>query len=115
MKELKEIEKYRLYSYELCKEKEDPKQIKCCKPSAENDYCGVHVMSGIPNRAAALILSKMNWDYAGMMFYKVMTKRLNFKSTFKDYAQALLSECEAYPGTCSIVEEALKEVGIIKD
>ncbi len=114
MSELKTNEKFKVLGYDLCKEGEDPKLVECCLPSGDNDHCGVHTLSGIPNRAAALILTKMRWDDAGKMFYKVMTEKLSERSNFADYAKALQAECKNIPGACAVVQDALQDVGIIK-
>lgn len=84
-----------------------------CKPSKENDRCGVHVLSGIPNKMAALVMSKMGTEDAGKLFYNVMTKRLSAKSNFADYSKALRLECKSLSSdACSIVDESLKAVGL---
>ncbi len=84
-----------------------------CIPNEDNDNCGVHVLSGIPNRMAALVISVIGPEEAGKLFYAVMTKRLSENSDFKDYRIALKKECQNLSSdTCTIVEEALKAVGM---
>ena len=93
-----------------------PKFVKYgpgCVPTAQNDKCGVHVLSGIPNRMAALVMSAIGPENAAPLFYNVMTKRLSEKSNFSDYRRALLEECQSMSSdTCGIVEDALNSVGI---
>jgi len=84
-----------------------------CIASSDNDKCGVHVLSGIPNKASALIMSVIGFDDAAKLFYNVMTKGMKENSTFKDYRVSLMKECEALSSdTCAIVDDALKSVGI---
>ncbi len=84
-----------------------------CKPSKDNDNCGVHILSGIPNKMAAIVMSKLGIEESGKLFYNVMTKRLNPKSNFADYSKALRLECKSLSSdACHIVNEALKAVGL---
>src|SRR5690606_23236196 len=64
-----------------------------CTPSATNDNCGVHILSGIPNRAAALMIRSLGWNKTQRLFYRVMTERLRTDSDFADYRNQLLGEC----------------------
>ena len=84
-----------------------------CQPTSDNDRCGVHVLSGIPNRMSALVMSKIGPQESAKLFYGVMTKRLSAKSNFADYRVALMEECKSLSSdTCSIVNDALKAVGL---
>lgn len=84
-----------------------------CTPTDANDHCGVHYLSGIPNKMAAIVMSKIGPHEAAKLFYGVMTKRLHRTSNFADYRVALMQECEALAtDTCSIVDDALTAVGI---
>lgn len=84
-----------------------------CVASRDNDNCGVHVLSGIPNKASALIMSAIGFDESAKLFYNVMTKGMKANSNFKDYRVALMNECENLSSdTCSIVDDALKSVGL---
>lgn len=84
-----------------------------CKPTVKNDRCGVHLLSGIPNRMAALVMSVMGSEAAAPLFYNVMTKRLTENSNFADYRIALMDECRLMgPRTCAIVDGALRAVGM---
>lgn len=89
------------------------KYAEGCKPSSDNDNCGVHVLSGIPNKMSALVMSAIGIEEAGKLFYNVMTKRLKENSNFADYRTALMEECKSMSSdTCGIVDDALKSVGI---
>lgn len=85
-----------------------------CVPTVENDHCGVHVLSGIPNRAAALSVEKLGWEKMAPLFYEVMTKKLNSKSQFKDFANETLRSCADRLSSeeCSHVAAAFSEVGL---
>lgn len=84
-----------------------------CKPTGENDRCGVHVLSGIPNKMSALVMSAIGIEESAELFYNVMTKRLTENSQFSDYRAALMEECKTQSSdTCGIVDDALKSVGI---
>lgn len=88
---------------------------KGCVADSKNDNCGVHILSGIPNRAAALIIQRVGWRTSYEFFYRVMTQRLRSNSDFSDYGNQLLDECrgDSLPsGTCSVVEQALAAVEI---
>lgn len=84
-----------------------------CVPSGDNDKCGVHILSGIPNKMSALVMSKIGPQESAKLFYGVMTKRLSANSKFADYSVALMQECKLMASdTCSIVNDALKAVGL---
>lgn len=70
-----------------------PEYATGCTPSGSNDHCGVHSNSGIPNRAAALIVSSLGWEKTKGIFYRVMTQRLRSRSNFADYRKQTLDEC----------------------
>ncbi len=85
-----------------------------CQPAAENDLCGVHINSGIPNKASALIISKLGWRQTEALFYRVMTARLVSTSNFKDYRNLMLEECQATmpAASCEVVKQAFATVGL---
>lgn len=85
-----------------------------CSPQRENDNCGVHLMNGIPNHLAALIVQKLGWSRVEKVFYNTMTGRLTSHATFRDYAHALLDECalQLSAGECQTVSDAVSAVGI---
>lgn len=85
-----------------------------CKPTPNNDNCGVHVFSGIPNRAFALTVQAIGWEAAAPLFYRVMTGRLRSKSQFSDYRNQVLAECFDTLGQarCEGVKGAFAQVGL---
>lgn len=84
-----------------------------CVSSSDNDNCGVHILSGIPNKMSALVMSAIGIEESAELFYNVMTKRLTENSQFSDYRNALMEECKTQSSdTCAIVDDALKSVGI---
>ncbi|MEZ4742811.1 MAG: M4 family metallopeptidase [Bdellovibrionota bacterium] len=86
-----------------------------CKPSPTNDSCGVHILSGIPNRFAALAIKELGWLKTRDIFYNVMTERLNSQANFSDYADAILNECyqiKLSDTDCSVIEKSLHTVGL---
>lgn len=87
--------------------------VNDCKPSPRNDFCGVHVLSGIPNKMAVHVLKNLTNEEATELFYKVMTERLTRNSQFGDYKNALLEECKSISAkTCEVVNEGLAKVGL---
>jgi Zn-dependent metalloprotease len=87
------------------------------KMTADNG--GVHVNSGIPNRAfylAATLLGGNAWNVAGRIWYDALTVRVKSKATFRDCARATADAASARYGANSepmrAVVEAWKEVGI---
>lgn len=89
------------------------KYVNNCTPSSDNDRCGVHVLSGIPNKVSALIMSVIGPQASAKLFYNVMTKHMKENSQFKDYKKALLLECKNMASdTCDIVDNSLKSVGL---
>jgi len=83
------------------------------------DNGGVHVNSGIPNRAfylAATMLGGNAWKIAGRIWYDTLTTRLKPRATFADCARATAEAAAARYGAGSephrAVVEAWKGVGI---
>jgi Zn-dependent metalloprotease len=59
-----------------------------------DDNGGVHINSGIPNRAfcdAATTLGGYAWDKAGRVWYRTLTAKLSPKAQFQDFANATVS------------------------
>lgn len=85
-----------------------------CEPASNNDNCGVHILSGIPNRAAALIIQDIGWTKSSALFYTVMTERLGQQSDFAEYRNAVVAECARTLTTsdCIEVESAFEAVGL---
>lgn len=84
------------------------------------DHGGVHINSGIPNRAFALAATKLggnSWDRAGRIWYKTLTERLRSDSQFADAARATLDVAEElFPGgeVRAVVEDAWREVQVVR-
>jgi Zn-dependent metalloprotease len=83
-----------------------------------NDNGGVHINSGIPNRAfflAATALGGHAWEKAGRIWYVTLTERLGAHTQFVEAAQATVEVAgELFSGQeQSIVENAWREVGVL--
>jgi Zn-dependent metalloprotease len=85
-----------------------------CVPSRDNDNCGVHKWSSIPNMVGVNIIKKIGWEKARNLYYRVMTDRLVSSSTFKDYKKQVIEECalQLEDADCADVKAAFKTVGI---
>jgi len=84
-----------------------------------SDNGGVHVNSGIPNRAfylAATAIGGHAWDAAGKIWYSALTTKLHSRATFRDCAAATLQCALELYGRSSTayaaVADAWKEVGV---
>ena len=85
--------------------------------SARGDWGGVHINSGIPNRAfylAASALGGYAWEKAGRIWYEALCTRLRHDSTFKDAAAATASVAMELFGTAerNVVTSAWTQVGV---
>jgi Zn-dependent metalloprotease len=85
-----------------------------------NDHGGVHINSGIPNKAFYLVathLGENSWEMAGPIWYHALVNGLRPNSQFKDAAAAtILSTKELYPGNQDAekaVRAAWEEVGVL--
>ncbi|MFD5213876.1 M4 family metallopeptidase [Microbacterium sp. NPDC058345] len=85
----------------------------------QDDNGGVHINSGIPNRAFALTATTLGgnaWGDAGTVWYRALTGGLSATATFTEFAEATLA---AAGGLGSTVESAVREawiaVGVIED
>ena len=85
------------------------------------DNGGVHINSGIPNRAFFLTAMKIDengfaWEKAGGIWYATLTTRLNPSSVFQDAANATFAVAGEQFGQNSLEQNAVKaawhEVGI---
>lgn len=86
-----------------------------CQPSVNNDNCGVHTISGVPNKAAALIIAILGFQETKRLFLKTAIYRLNQASNFSDYLIQLHEECMATPslsGRCEVIIASFAAVGI---
>lgn len=89
---------------------------RTCSPTMDNDSCGVHYLSGIPNRATALMIESLGFEKLQKVFYYTMMSRVASTSNFADYVEGLKEECRLHltAEDCEIVSEALKETGLIE-
>jgi Zn-dependent metalloprotease len=86
--------------------------------SPGNDHGGVHINSGIPNRAfvlCALGFGSNAWERAGRIWYRAWTTALRPKASFKDAARATVSAGQAEGGraAAAVVREAWRTVGVL--
>ncbi len=82
------------------------------------DYGGVHINSGIPNRAfylAAVALGGPSWETAANIWYKTLTQRLKGTSSFEKCAYETISVARDFfdDATAAKVAKAWLDVGVI--
>ncbi len=83
------------------------------------DNGGVHINSGIPNRAFYLACVNLglahSWDKAGKIWYATLTGGLKSTATFADAAKATISAASDLFGSADVqaVREAWHEVAVI--
>jgi Zn-dependent metalloprotease len=85
-----------------------------------NDHGGVHINSGIPNRAfylAATAIGGYAWEKAGRIWYVTLTERLRPFSEFPDAAEATVTVAGELFGDGSQeqeqVRDAWRQVGVL--
>ncbi len=87
----------------------------------EDDFGGVHINSGIPNRAFFLVSQEIGTDSAAFLWYNALKNKeiIHYHATFNDAFKAifetskkLVSEGKLPQNTSSVVENAFEEVGI---
>ncbi|MEK7355131.1 MAG: M4 family metallopeptidase, partial [Bdellovibrionota bacterium] len=86
-----------------------------CQPSVDNDNCGVHSASGLPNKAASMIISTLGLDETRSLFFNTLVYRLNPSSNFRDYLVQLVEECKATPklmSKCDVIVSSFAQVGV---
>jgi Zn-dependent metalloprotease len=85
--------------------------------SRENDFCGVHINSGIPNRVAVLIAKKIGNDKMEKLYYLTLTQLLRRNSDFKEARAQTTAACGTLFGAssadCQAVKDAYTTVGIL--
>ena len=85
---------------------------------ADQDNGGVHVNSGIPNRAAALIMQQLGFEAAGAIYYRALTTYLTRSSQFGDARMAVEQSTIDFFGDNSAqlaaVQQAFDTVGIFE-
>jgi len=88
----------------------------------EDDSGGVHINSGIPNRAftlAALEIGGPSWERAGQVWYDTLVNgELSAQTSFESFAQATVDSAHRlYPNNPSVAEQihaAWSEVGLLQ-
>ncbi len=85
--------------------------------TGEEDNGGVHINSGIPNRAFFLIASEIGRDRAGELYYHALTTYLTASSEFSDLRLALLNSANDLFGATEsqAVATAFDAVGITEE
>ncbi len=80
----------------------------------ENDRCGVHKNSGIPNRASVLIYEAIGKEKTQKLYYNVLTQRLTETSDFSTAKTATIAACiqlfGKYTDDCTKVTQAFETV-----
>ena len=90
------------------------------KPSDDNDYGGVHLFSGIPNRAfvlAAEAFDGFSWEKAGQIWWNAATPaHIGTKCTFMQFADATVDVAHDLFGddAAKIVRDAWNQVGVVR-
>jgi Zn-dependent metalloprotease len=83
------------------------------------DYGGVHINSGIPNRAFYLACVNLgaphSWEKAGRIWYATLTQRLSVSSGFQEAAMATVSVAQELFGSADAasVRAAWQEVEVL--
>jgi Zn-dependent metalloprotease len=83
-----------------------------------NDNGGVHINSGIPNRAfylAATAIGGNAWEKAGRIWYTTLTEKLHSTADFKTAADATVEVAGASFSAAEqdAVRNAWREVGVL--
>jgi Zn-dependent metalloprotease len=106
---------------------DDPVLGRDPQPAHMRDYVvttedngGVHVNSGIPNRAFYLVASEAStyaWDLTGRLWYTALTSGLSSKATFADFAGATITAAARICGrgrrVHRLVVDAWASVGVV--
>lgn len=84
----------------------------------KNDNGGVHINSGIPNRAFYLVATELGgkaWEKAGRIWYDTLTQGTHMNSQFKDVAEATVERAGSLfsTGEQNAVRDAWTEVGVL--
>ena len=85
-----------------------------------NDNGGVHINSGIPNRAFYLVATAIGgnaWEAPGQIWYQTLTERLQPRSDFREAAEATVEAAADLFGAGGSQEQAVQkaweEVGVL--
>ena len=79
--------------------------------STTQDNGGVHINSGIPNRAfylTAIELGGYAWEKAGMIWYKTLTDKLTDRSSFQDAADLTFEAAGELYGVGSLEQKSVR-------
>ena len=83
------------------------------------DNGGVHINSGIPNRAFALFATDLggkSWERAGTVWYRALTGGLPSTATFTEFADATVAAATALDdATAEAARRAWSAVGVYED
>ncbi|MGY1552734.1 M4 family metallopeptidase [Microbacterium sp. A588] len=85
------------------------------------DNGGVHINSGIPNRAFALTARALGghaWERAGLVWYRALTGGLSPTATFRQFADATVAAAIGEYGESEVaaaVRDAWRTVGVFED
>lgn len=83
------------------------------------DNGGVHINSGIPNRAFAVTATALGgnaWERAGQVWYQALTGGLSSTATFREFADATVAAAAAIDdATATAVRNAWLNVGVFED
>jgi len=83
-----------------------------------DDNGGVHINSGIPNRAFALFAVELDgnaWETAGSVWYRALSGGLPASATFVQFARATIAEADKVSrATGDAARMAWASVGVIK-
>ncbi len=90
-----------------------------CSPSFFTDFCGVHSINSVLNKAAAIILKNIDITLAEEIFYRTMTQKLNKGATLKNLKDSMIGTCfeilkadRKRTSNCKIIQNAYDSVGI---
>ena len=81
------------------------------------DNGGVHINSGIPNRAFALTATTLGgnaWERAGLTWYRALTSELSSAASFRDFADATIAAA-VDDETRTATRNAWATVGVYED
>jgi Zn-dependent metalloprotease len=95
------------------------KDFKQMANDYQNDYGGVHINSGIPNKAfylAATSIGKPSWDVAAKIWFITLTQRLKGEADFAKCAWETISVARDFidNDTAVKVAKAWTDVGVIE-
>ena len=82
--------------------------------SIKYDNGGVHINSGIPNKAAYNTITKLGKEKSEQIYYRALTKYLTRQSNFSDASRALIQSAKDLYGQkdADAVKAAWNEVGV---